>query len=746
VKVPPFSRLLTPSRASFHPALLVPGKGVDRLPDGRWHIAGDAGLFELEHQLDFSCRYAEVFLRPGGDGTIPAAALLADTADGEQLAAAFPGGRGALSRIAKMPRGVRALRLRVGRGDFRMEELAIRPLGYFAAAASLAGPILHRRLSQPHLLALTAVKLLRTLRHDGAGGVLDRLLDKDRARARAASYPEWRRRFHALTERDRDSIRELSRKLSVRISLILPVYQPPERWLERAIESVRAQLYPLWELCIADDASRAPYVRRILERAAAADTRIKVVFREANGHISAASNSALALATGEFIALLDHDDELVEEALYAIASAAQGADLIYSDEDKIAEDGTLSDPFFKPDWNPDLLLSQNYLGHLVAMRRSLVDELGGFRAGFEGSQDYDLLLRATARTDRIRHLPFPLYHWRSIAGSAARDASAKSYASDAAVCALQDHLRGRGVVEKANLPTTYRIRWPIEEPAPLVTLIIPTRDGRQILETCVESIQKKTAYANLEVLIVDNQSRSAETLEYFAAVERRGVARVLRYDAPFNFAAINNFAARHARGTVLGLLNNDLEVVDGGWLEEMVSQAIRPEIGAVGARLLYPDGTVQHGGIVLGVGGVAGHAHKYLPGDAAGYFSRAQVVHDVSAVTAACLVVRKETFEHVGGLDETLAVAFNDVDFCLRIGQRGLRNLWTPFATLIHHESKSRGQEDSPAKRARFAGETRRMVERWGNALLVDPAYNPNLTLEAEDFGLAWPPRVRKPW
>ena len=636
--------------------------------------------------------------------------------------------------------------MRVGRGDFRLEEISIRQVGYLAAAASLAFPILTKRLSQPRLLPLTALKLLRTLRRDGASGVLDRLLDKDRARTRAVSYAQWQRRFLALTDEDRKTIRERSRHLSVRVSVIMPVYETPERWLRQAIASVRAQLYPLWELCIADDASRAPHVRRILEQASREDQRIKIVFREVNGHISAASNSALALATGDFVALLDHDDELAEEALYAVASAAEGADLIYSDEDKIGEDGTLSDPFFKPDWNPDLLLSQNYVGHLCAIRRSLVDELGGFRAGVEGSQDYDLILRAAARTDRIRHLPLPLYHWRTIAGSTAGDASAKSYASDSAVRALQDHLDGTARVEKAHLPTTYRVRWSIPNPAPLVSLIVPTRDGRQLLETCIESILAKTAYRNREILIVDNQSRSPDALEYFAALERRGAARVIRYDAPFNFSAINNFAARQARGSVLGLLNNDLEVIDGSWLEEMVSQALRPGIGAVGARLLYPDGTVQHGGIVLGIGGVAGHAHKYMPADAAGYFSRAQLVHDVSAVTAACLVVRKETFDAVGGLDESFAVAFNDVDFCLRVRKLGLRNLWTPQATLIHHESRSRGQEDTPAKRARFAEETRRMQDRWGSVLLEDPAYNPNLTLESEDFSLAWPPRVRNPW
>jgi len=311
---------------------------------------------------------------------------------------------------------------------------------------------------------------------------------------------------------------------------------------------------------------------------------------------------------------------------------------------------------------------------------------------------------------------------------------------------VQDQIGERATAEFGPLPNTYRLRWRIPGSRPLVSLLIPTRDQRAILETCIESITAKTEYRNFEILIVDNQSRSADSLEYLAMLEKRGVARVLRFDAPFNFSAINNFAARHARGSILGLLNNDLEVLEGSWLEEMVSHAVRPEIGAVGARLLYPDRTIQHGGIVLGIGGVAGHAHKYAASEAPGYFSRAQLVYNVSAVTAACLLIRHETFENVGGLDESFPIAFNDVDFCLRVRELGLRNLWTPFATLLHHESKTRGQEDTAGKRARFRGEMERMISRWGEVLRNDPAYNPNLTLESEDFSLTWPPRVRRPW
>jgi GT2 family glycosyltransferase len=290
------------------------------------------------------------------------------------------------------------------------------------------------------------------------------------------------------------------------------------------------------------------------------------------------------------------------------------------------------------------------------------------------------------------------------------------------------------------------VRWRIPAPPPLASLIIPTRDAPGLLKVCVDSLLQITTYRQFELLVVDNQSTDPEALAYFKALEERGIARVIRFDQPFNFSAINNLGVREARGQVVGLLNNDLEIVDPGWLEEMVSHAVRRDVGAVGARLLYPDGTVQHGGVILGIAGLASHAHKHASGDDDGYFSRARLVQNVSAVTGACLLIRRETYLRVGGFDEELAVAFNDVDFCLRVRANGLRNVWTPFATLVHHESRTRGPEDTPAKRSRFRAERDRVLARWGPELRDDPAYNPNLTLESEDYSLAWPPRTRKPW
>jgi GT2 family glycosyltransferase len=740
--------ILRPFRSSTR--VLVPTllQGAVLETTGRLRLTGGAAIFEIHGEV--AAGWVEVDIRVGADATAAARArLLAPAADGTSITAGvLLGVEGHGRGVLRLPMQVNSIRLEIENvAQLDMPQVRIRRVSGLEAAAFLAVPLLVRRLREPGDVPRAAAKLLAALRRGGPRAVRDHLLQKQGGRTESLAYAEWGRQFVAVSDVDRAEIRARSAALRTRFSIVMPVYETGEPWLARAIESVRAQLYPHWELCIADDASQSPHVRRVLTEATRADDRIKVAFRQSTGRIAAASNTALHLARGDFIVLLDHDDELTEHALFVLATRAHEADVLYSDEDKIDESGAFYEPFFKPDWNPDLLLSQNYIGHLCAIRRALVEEIGGFREGFEGSQDYDLFLRATARTNRIEHLPYVLYHWRSIPGSTARGASAKPYAEDSAIRALQEHVGSAAHIEKGPLPTTYRVRWRQPRPPPVVSIIIPTRDAQDVLEKCVESIIRKTAYREFELLIVDNQSRVPAALEYFSSLERRGAARVLRFDAPFNFAAINNFAARHARGTILALLNNDLEVTNGDWLDEMVSHALRPEIGAVGARLLYPDGTIQHGGIILGIGGIAGHEHKYAPADAPGYFSRAQLAHDVSAVTAACLLIRKETFDAVGGLDETLAVAFNDVDFCLRVRKRGLRNVWTPFATLLHHESKSRGRDDDTRpKRARFREEAQRMRDRWGEALRDDPAYNPNLTLESEDFSLAWPPRVRMPW
>jgi glycosyltransferase involved in cell wall biosynthesis len=531
------------------------------------------------------------------------------------------------------------------------------------------------------------------------------------------------------------------------ISIIVPTYNTPEAFLRRAIESVLAQSYVEWELCVADDASSEPHVRQVLEEYAKLDPRIKVIFREKNGHISEASNSALTLATGHYVALMDHDDELAQHALLFVMEAIHKnpyAQIFYSDEDKIDEHGNRSQPHFKSDWNPDLFFSQNYVSHLGVYRRELLQQIGGFRIGVEGSQDQDLLLRCllTVESTEIIHIPRVLYHWRIVDGSTAQAPDEKKYTTLAGIEALRHYFDAQGrddiKVEAGVLPNTYRVTYPLAQPEPLVSLLIPTRDALEVLELCIKSILAKTTYRNYEIIILDNESSKFATLDYFERIQaKHSNIRVVPYHSPFNFSAINNFGVELAKGEVIGLINNDVEVITPEWLTEMTSHALRPEIGCVGAKLYYRDESIQHAGVIVGVGGVAGHSHKYYRRSSPGYFGRLQLVQNLSAVTAACLLVRKQVYNEVGGLEENgLRVAFNDVDFCLKVREAGYRNLWTPHAELFHYESKSRGAEDTPEKKARFKGEIEFIKNKWGEQLQRDPYYSEHLTLAREDFSI----------
>ncbi len=567
-------------------------------------------------------------------------------------------------------------------------------------------------------------------------------------------YARWALAHDTLTPEQRETLRARAAALAdgPLISVLMPCYNPDPQFLRAAIASVQAQLYPRWQLCIADDASPAPEVRQVLEACQAEDPRIQVVFRAKNGHISAASNSALELVQGEWIALMDHDDLLPEDALLRVAECVRDhpqAQLVYSDEDKVDDQGHRSDPYFKPDWNLDLFRSHNMFSHLGVLRTALVREVGGFRQGLEGSQDWDLVLRCVERIDpsQIVHIPRVLYHWRIHVQSTAKSMDAKPYAAVAGERALNEHFARLGIQAKAEyLGYGYRVRYALPSPPPLVSLIIPTRNALALVRQCIESIQKRTEYPNWEIILVDNGSDDPAALAYFAQIAQQPNIRVLRDDRPFNYSALNNQAVAVARGELVALVNNDIEVMSPDWLSEMVSLALQPGVGAVGARLWYPDMTLQHGGVILGPGGCAVHAHKALPRGLNGYAGRAALIQSFSAVTAACLVVRKSLYEQVGGLDEVnLSVAFNDVDFCLRLREAGYRNVWTPYAELLHHESATRGEDVAPEKRERFERELAFMQQRWGALIADDPAYNPNLTLGAEDFSLAWPPRRRSP-
>lgn len=530
-------------------------------------------------------------------------------------------------------------------------------------------------------------------------------------------------------------------------SVIMPTYNTDAQYLKACIDSVLAQSYPHWELCIADDCSPKPHVMEILQQYAANDRRIKVCQREENGHISRASNSAIALASGDFIALLDHDDLLAKDALFFMAEAINqypDGQIFYSDEDKIDLQGRRSEPHFKSDWNPDLFFAQNYVSHLGVYRSSLIEKIGGFRAGVEGSQDQDLLLRCLphVRHDQIHHIPRILYHWRMLEGSTALASGEKSYTTLAGIKALTDYFAVQGPagirVEAGIVPNTYRLYWPIPVHAPKVSLLIPTRDRCSLVEVAVRSILEKTSYPNYEIVILDNGSVEDETLQFFAEItqqDRR--VKVLSYDYPFNYSAINNFGVSATDGELVGLINNDIEVISPDWLTEMVSHAIRPDIGCVGAKLYYSNNLIQHAGVVLGIGGVANHSHKMYPRSAFGYFARLVCPQNLSAVTAAVLLVKREIYQQVGGLNETaLKVAFNDVDFCLKVREAGYRNLWTPYAELYHHESVSRGAEDTPEKQARFKAEVDYMMTVWQRQLAADPYYNPHLTRTKDDFSI----------
>lgn len=515
------------------------------------------------------------------------------------------------------------------------------------------------------------------------------------------------------------------------VSLLVPVWHTPIWVLERCVSSVLAQSFRDWELCLCDDASGDPELTAYLRSLQRVDRRIRTSALAVNGGISAATNGALAMARGRFVAFLDHDDELTPDALEVAAAAIAAdpdADVLYSDEDKIDASGERFDPLFKPDWSPDLLLSFQYLGHLTLMRRDLVVELGGLRSDYDGSQDYDLALRATERACRIVHIPEVLYHWRTLPGSAASDSSgvvAKPWAYEAGLRAIEDALHRRGeeaeVTKEARFAGRYHVRRKLTS-RPLVSIIVPFRDEPALLATCCESLRADPGYDRIELVLVDNGSELPETAALLDRLGRGAGVKIMSAPGPFNWAAINNAAVREATGEVLLFSNNDIEARAPRWLHAMLGHALRPEVGAVGARLLYPDGAIQHAGVVVGLGGIAGHVLRGLPGEHPGYNSMAFQTRNCSVVTGACMMTRREVFDSVGGFDERLPVAFNDVDYCLKLREKEFLVVYTPLAELIHHESRSRGHTDDLA-------ESRRILERWAQVIIAgDPYLNTHLS------------------
>lgn len=583
--------------------------------------------------------------------------------------------------------------------------------------------------------------------------VLPRLASGD-----LSPYDVWRILNDSLDATDRREIRARIAGMNPRplISVVVPVWNTAEKFLEGAIRSVLGQLYEHWELCIADDASTAPWVRPMLERFQQEDRRIKIVWRAENGGIAANTNSALTLASGSHVAFLDHDDELSEHALYLVAEEIHShpdAGIIYADEDHIYREGGYSEPYFKTDWNPDLFYSQNYLNHLTVCRRDLIEQVGGLRTGMDGSQDYDLLLHVVEHLHpaQIRHIPHILYHWRIQSAPTTFSSKFRERSLNAARQAIAEHFARRGesvqVLPVPELSDFHRVIHRVPEPLPLVTLIIPTKDRSELLQKCLDGLLHRTDYPELEILVVSNNTSQPEALRFLEKLHGNPKIRVIPYNVPWNFSRINNFAIKQSRGAIVGLVNDDIEVIGKEWLREMVSHAVQPGVGVVGAKLYYPNDTIQHVGVILGINGLAGHAFKGSSRSSSGYFGRAKLIHDCSAVTGACMLFRRKIFDEVGEFDEeNLAIAFNDVDFCIRVREHGYRIVMTPFAELYHHESASRGSDETRKTRPRFLRESQYLKERWKETLLNDPYYSPNLTLENEMFSLAFPSRAAKPW
>ena len=581
-------------------------------------------------------------------------------------------------------------------------------------------------------------KGLLYLKHFGPKEFWIRLTE--RFQADDVDYEEWYRN-HRPTKEELEQQRKEKFSYEPLISILVPVYRTPEEFLMQMIQSVRRQTYGNWELCIANADPSDENVVRILKTASRKDERIRVTEVPENEGIAQNTNAALAIAKGAYIGLLDHDDLLTADALYEVVKALNQKErpaVVYSDEDKVTTD--LSEhfqPFMKPDFNKDLLRSNNYICHFFVAEKQLVEEVGGFRGAFNGAQDYDLILRCTEKAEHITHIPRILYHWRVHKASTADNPASKMYAFDAGKRAIEEHLKRcgeTGVVSHTKDLGFYRVQYQMSG-NPLVSIIIPNKDHVDMLDKCLRSIQK-SSYRNFEVIIVENNSVEEATFDYYKKIASDRI-RVVYWEGIFNYSAINNFGAKAAQGEYLLLLNNDVEVITENWLEELLSNCQRPDVGIVGAKLYYPDDTVQHAGIIIGIGGVAGNVFVGLPRKFTGYFHKASIQQDLSAVTAACMMVKRSVYEEMGGLEEKLQVAFNDVDFCLRVRKAGYLVVFDPYVELYHYESKTRGAENTKEKVRRFQAEIEYMRSHWLDLLKKgDPMYNPNLTLSKWDYSL----------
>lgn len=635
--------------------------------------------------------------------------------------------------------------------------------GFFVELQEVTGSVLYLVFQSPKGKAIYPVPLNRAmvlerkvrkyvkkgrnyLRSHGTKALIGKMGQKLRTvRNQPMNYQKWIQR-HLPSEAELRSQREKVFSWTPKISVVVPLYKTPEKYLRRLVESLQAQTYENWELCLSDGSGPSSPLTGLLENLKKEEPRIRVVSHREALQISENTNAAIAMAQGDFIAFADHDDELTPNALFECVNLLNNntdLEMIYSDEDKMSMDGhKFFQPHFKPDYNVDLLCTVNYICHLLVVKQELVERTGLLRSEFDGAQDYDFILRCAeqAGPERIGHVAKILYHWRCHEDSTSENPESKLYAFDAGQRAVQAHYDRIGIraeVFKGEYLGLYRTRF-IREKDPLISIIIPNKDHIEDLQRCIDSIESKSTYRNYEYIIVENNSEKEETFRFYETLQAENEkVRVVFWKGIFNYSAINNFGASYAQGEYLLLLNNDTEIINSDCLEELLGYCMRPDVGAVGARLYYEDDTIQHAGVVVGFGGIAGHCFVMQPRGYTGYCHRIICAQDYSAVTAACMMVKKSAFEQVKGLSEELQVAFNDIDFCMKLRRAGYLIVYNPYAELYHYESKSRGLEDTPEKVARFNREIKTFEERWPEILRDgDPYYNPNLTLDSQDFSL----------
>lgn len=584
-------------------------------------------------------------------------------------------------------------------------------------------------------------KGLRYLKHYGVKEFWVRL--HERFEPEEVPYGPWYEQY-IPTREELEKQRKKKWNYGPKISIIVPAYKTPEAFLRQMMDSLLAQTYANWELCIANASPEDASMEYVLKEYAKKDSRILWKKLEENKGIAENTNEAFAMATGAFMGLLDHDDLLAPNALYEVAKALEtepDIDVLYTDEDKVRGDEVLEhfQPHLKPDFNIDLLRSNNYICHFFVVRKSLLEKTGGFRREYDGAQDYDFIFRCTQAAGKIHHIPEILYHWRTHQSSTADNPESKLYAFEAGKRAIEENLRQNGLIGEVSHTKDYgfyRVKYTVQG-EPLVSIIIPNKDAKEDLEKCIQSILEKSSYTNYEILIVENNSTGEEIFSYYKELSENSRIRLLRWKREFNYSAINNYGAKKAKGDYLLFLNNDTEVISPDWIEEMLGFCQRPDTGIVGARLYFGNNTVQHAGTVIGIGGIAGHMFTDMPRERSGYMHKAAIIQDLSAVTAACMMVKRQVFDEVQGFEEQLSVAFNDVDFCLRVREKQYLVVYDPYVELYHYESKSRGAEDSKEKVRRFQSEIEFMRCRWETLLKKgDPYYNKNLSLVKWNYSL----------